>query len=118
MARTAQITQKNKFAKSFPVLINLKALQVDSIIFDGFGQACPKYRLNLQYLCDIVTKEVKNEVRNLTALALSNTTLTIYCTSNVHPTIFLSQYGIHTKPFNYLINCLCNKVYCYCFKLR
>ena len=46
-------------------------------------------------------KEVRNEVRGLTALAGSNTTLTIYYTSNVLPpwNLFLSQYGIHTKPF-------------------
>ena len=38
------------------------------------------------------------------------TTLAIYYTANVHPPLnpFLSQYGIHTKPFLHLINCLCN----------
>ena len=88
------------------MLINKK---VDSIIFDGFGQACPNYPGNL---CDISRKpSVKNEVSYLTALAGSIATLTINYTSSVLPpfTLFLSQYGIHTKPFLHLINCLCNR---------
>ena len=57
MARPAQITQNNEFAKSLQYLKkelsyevdvvhankHESLLQVDSIIFDGFGQACPKY---------------------------------------------------------------------------
>ena len=85
-------------------------LQVDSIIFDGAGQACSKdlgkRAMSLWHL----KKEVRNEVRYLTALVGSITALTIYYTSNVLPplNLFLSQYGIHTKPFFHLINCLCN----------
>ena len=49
-----------------------------------------------------------NEVWHLTALAGSNTILTIYI-SNVLPLFNLfSQYGIYTKPFLHFINCLCN----------
>ena len=78
--------------------------------FDGFDQAClmypGKFAISLWHL----KKEVANEVRDLNALAGSNTTLTIYYTSNVLLllNLFLSQYGIHTKPFSYLINCLFN----------
>ena len=55
-------------------------------------------------------KEVRNEVRDLTALAVSNIALTIYYTSNDLPPLphFFSQYGIHTKPCFHRINCLCN----------
>ena len=37
-------------------------LQIDSIIFDGFGQACPISWLNLQYLCDILRKKPEMEL--------------------------------------------------------
>ena len=55
-------------------------------------------------------KEVRKEVRDLTALAGSNTTVTICYASNVLLSLirFLFQYGIYTKPFLHLINCLCN----------
>ena len=68
-------------------------LQVDLIIFDGFGQAYPnfpgKFAVSLWYL----KKEARNEVRGLIVLACSNTTLTIYYASNIPPwyTLFLSQ---------------------------
>ena len=41
---------------------------------------------------------------------ISNIALTIYNTPNVLPPLILSlsQYGIHTKPFLHLINCLFN----------
>ena len=41
---------------------------------------------------------------------VSNIALTIYNTPNVLPPLILSlsQYGIHTKPFLHLINCLFN----------
>ena len=87
-----------------------RLLQVDSIIFDGFSQAWPnypgKFAISLWYL----KKEVKNEIRDLTSLTASSTTVTIYYKSNVlQPlTFLLSQYGINTKPFLHLINCLCN----------
>ena len=85
-------------------------LQVDSIIFDGFGQACPKYLGKFAISLWHLKIEFRNEVRDLTALAGSYTTLTIYYTFKALPplTLFLSQYGIHTKPFLHLINCLCN----------
>ena len=88
-------------------------LRIDSLVwflFFDFGQACPiypgKFAISLWHL----KKEARNENRNLTALVCSNTTLTIYYMSIVRPplTLFLSQYGIHTKPFLHFINCLCN----------
>ena len=85
-------------------------LQGDTIIFDRVSLACPKYWGKFLVSLWHLKKEVTSEVRNLTALAGSNTTLMIYCTFNVSlPMIlFLSQYGIHTKPLLYLINCLCS----------
>ena len=85
-------------------------LQVDSIIFTGFGQACPNYPGKFAIYLLYFKEEVWDEVRDLTALAGSNTTLTIYYTSNVLPpfTLFLSQFRIHTKLFLHLIICLCN----------
>ena len=71
-------------------------LQVDSVIFDEVDQACPKYpgkfAISLWRL-----KEVRNEVRDLTALAGSNTTLTVYHTPL---NLFLSQKKIYTKLFS------------------
>ena len=71
----------------------------------GLARQAQSTRASLQCLCD---KE--KEIRNETALAGSNTALTIYYTFNVFPplNLFLSQYGIHTKPFLNLINYLCN----------
>ena len=47
-------------------------LQVDSIIFDAFGQVCPKYPAKFAISLCHLKKEVRNEVRHLTALAGSN----------------------------------------------
>ena len=65
-----------------------------------------KFEMSLWYL----KKEVGDEVKVLTTLAGSNTTLMIYYTFNLVPplNLFLSQYEIHTKLFLYFINCLCN----------
>ena len=84
-------------------------LQVDSIIFDvcpGIPKISSKFAISFWHL----KKEVRNEVRDLNAQAGSNTALTIFYKSNVLPprTVFLSQYGSHTKPFLPVINCLCN----------
>ena len=78
--------------------------------FDRFGQACRKY-LSKFAISLWHKKEARNEVRDLTALADSDLTLTIYYTSNVlwPLTLFLSQYGIHTKPILHLIDWLCNR---------
>ena len=85
--------------------------EVESIIFHGFGQAYPNYPGKFATFLWHLNEGVRNEVSDLTALAGSNPTLAIYYTSNVLPplTLFLSQYGIHTKPCLHLINCLCNK---------
>ena len=48
-------------------------LQDDNIIFDGFGQACPKYADKFAISLQHLKKKVRNEVRDLTALAGSNT---------------------------------------------
>ena len=60
-------------------------LQVDNTLFDGFGQACPNYPDKFVIYLRHLKKEVRNEVWDLTALAGSNTTFTIYYKSNVLP---------------------------------
>ena len=84
--------------------------QVDRITFCGFGQACPKYPGKFALSLWHLKKDVRNKVRDLTALIGSDTTLKIYYTFNVVPpsTLLLSQCGIHIKLFLHLINCLCN----------
>ena len=56
----------------------------------------------------VCLKYFMSDCRDLTARADSNTTLTIYYAFNVLPplTLFLSQYGIHTKRYFLWINCL------------
>ena len=58
----------------FSMLINMEALQVASIIFDGFGQACLNYPGKFAMSLWHLKKEVRNEVRDLTVLAGWNTT--------------------------------------------
>ena len=67
-------------------------LQVDNIIFDGFGQGCPKYPAKFAMSLWHLKKEDMNEVRDLTALSGSKAGLTIYYTFNFLPplTLFLS----------------------------
>ena len=55
-------------------------LQVDSIIFDGFGQTCPKYLNKFAISLLHLKKDTRAEVRDLTTLAGSNTALTM----NIH----------------------------------
>lgn len=83
-----------------------KFLQVDSIIFDSFGQTRPIYPSKFA----ISLWHIKNDVRDLTALAGLNTFLTIYYTFSAVPPLilFVSQYGIHNKTFLHFINCFCN----------
>ena len=52
----------------------------------------PKVPVNV---CNISVEKVRNNVKDLTALAGSNTTLTIYYTFNIlsQLTFFLCQYG-------------------------
>ena len=68
-----------------------KSLLQGDNIFDGFGQACRKY-LSKFAISLWHKKEARNEVRDLTALADSDLTFTIYYTSNVlwPLTLFLS----------------------------
>ena len=53
-------------------------LQVDYIIFDGFDQTYPNYPGKFGMYLWYLKKEVRNEVRDLTALADSNTTHNLY----------------------------------------
>ena len=71
-------------------------LQDDVSFLVGLARHAQFTGIDLQYLCNIF--EVRNEVRELTALAVSNTYLTIYNTADVLASLilFLSQYGIHT----------------------
>ena len=62
----------------------------------------------MQYFLGHLKKKVRNEVRDLTAVAGSNTTLTIYYTSNTLAPLTISSLNMEglTKPFLHLINCL------------
>ena len=66
-----------------------ESMTFDSITFDGSGQACQNYPDKFAKSLLHLKKEVRNEIRDLTALAGSNTTLTIYYTSNVLPPLTL-----------------------------
>ena len=79
-----------------------------TLIFDGFGQACPNYPGKFAVYLFHFKKEVGNEVRDLAALAGSNTILTIYYKFSDLPPLILFQYGIHTKSSLHLINRLRN----------
>ena len=83
-------------------------LQVDKIIFDGFGLGCPKCQVKFAMSLWHLKKEDRNEVTDLTALPGSKAGLTIHYTFNVLPplTLFFSYYGIHAKPFLHLIVCI------------
>ena len=48
-------------------------LQINSIIFDGFGQACPNYPGKFVTFLKHLKKEVSYEVRYLSAVTGSNT---------------------------------------------
>ena len=101
VSRHAQEIQNNKFAVPLQYLKKELSyevdvlhvgkhesfLQVDSIIFDGFSQTCPKYPGKFALSLWHLKKEVRNEARDLTALAGSNIALTIYYTSNVLQTL-------------------------------
>ena len=91
----------------FCMLINMK---VDSIIFNWASQVCPKYLGKSDMSLWHLNNEVRNEIKDLTALADSNTTLKISSTSNVLAPLnfFSTQYGINITPFLHLINCFCN----------
>ena len=82
-------------------------LQVDTFIFDGVGQACPKYLDKFAMSLWHLKNEVRNGVRDLTVLATSNT-ITVYYASNVLPpmNLFLPQYEVHVKPLLHLIVCV------------
>ena len=62
--------------------------------------------VNLQYLCDILKKEFRNEVRDLTARIGSSIVLTIYYTFHVLPllTLFLSYLEFISSQFFTCLN--------------
>ena len=77
----------------FCMLIEIESLlQVDNIIFDGFGQRYSKYPAKFAMSLWHLKKEERNQVRDLTALPGSKAGLTIYYTFNVLPplTLFFS----------------------------
>ena len=98
----------------FCMLINMKCFyKLMVLFFMGLARHTQSTLVNLLHLCDIWRKSGiklgQYEIRDLTALAGSNTSLLIYYTSNVSsPLTLLSQYGILTMPFIHLINCLYN----------
>ena len=67
-------------------------LQVDTFLFDAFGQGCPKYPAKFAMSLWHLKKEDRNEVRNLAALPGSKAGLTMYYTFNILPPLnfFLS----------------------------
>ena len=121
MARRGQRIQNNKFAMSMQYLKkelsyevdvshvrkHESLLQVDSIIFYGFGQHAqiPNYPGKSAISFWLLKKEVVNEARDLWFKYYSYNLLYLQCSPTIQ--IFLSQYGIHNKPFLHLINCLC-----------
>ena len=115
VVRHSYSAQNNKCAVSLQYLkkqlsYEVYILHADKVFYKlivlFFMDLAKHAAISLWYL----KKEVRNEVRNLTALVGSNATHTVYYTSNVLPllTFFVSWYGIHTKLFLHLINCLCN----------
>ena len=71
-------------------------LQVYSITFDGFGKTCPQHPIKVVMSLWHPKKKFKTEVRDLTALAGSTTTLTTYYTSSVPTPITQEFYVIIT----------------------
>ena len=102
------ISGANRIVKfMFCMLKTMKVLYKLIVLFlMGLARHTQNTRVNIVITFWHLKKEVKNEVRDLNALAGSNATLTIYYTFHVLPpfTFFLSQYGIHTKLFLHLIN--------------
>ena len=108
---TMQCLRKNLVMKlMFCMLINMKVFYKVIVFFDGYCKACPSYPGKFAISLWHLKKLARNEVRDSTELAGSDTTLTIYFTSNVLSTLtlFLSQYEIHAKSFLHFINGLCN----------
>ena len=69
-----------------------RILQINTIIFDDFGQACLKYPRKFSISLWHLKEEVRNEVKDLIVLAVSNIALIIHYAPNVFPpfTLFLS----------------------------
>ena len=68
------------------MLINMKVFYKLIVLFlMGLARHAQNTWLNLQCILGYLKKEVRNEVRDLTALAGLSTALTIYYTSNVWP---------------------------------
>ena len=102
----ASSIQNNKDAVSLQYLKNTLSYEVEfcmridmeifynlTVLFlMGLARHAQSTQVNLQYLCDILKKEFRNEVRDFTALIGSSIVFTIYYTSHVLPplTLFLS----------------------------
>ena len=110
----SNISKKNWVMKvMFCMMINMKVFYKLTVFiylffFDGFGQTCPndlgRFVISLWHF----KKEVRKDVRdNYTCWFKSYPYRLLYIHGS--PTIGpCPQYGIHTKPLLYMINCLCN----------
>ena len=104
-----QYLKKRVIKLMFCMLINMKLFYKLILLFlMGVVRHAQNTQASLHSLCDILRKKLGMKLRDLNALTCSNTTPMLYYTSNVLSplNLMLSQYGIHTKPFLYLINCL------------
>ena len=72
----------------------------------GLARHAQSTQVNLQYLCDILKKEFRNEVRDFTALIGSSIVFTVYYTSHVLPpvTLFLSYLEFISSQFFIWLN--------------
>ena len=96
MQYLCNISRNNWAMKLFCMLINMKVFcELTLLILMGLARACKKlsdkFTISLWHL----KKEVRNEVRFLTALAGSNITLTMYYASNIVPPIQGSRLQNH-----------------------
>ena len=104
-----QYVKKRVIKLMFCMLINMKVFYKLILLFlMGVVRHAQNTQASLHSLCDILGKKLGMKLRDLNVLTCSNTTPMLYYTSNVLSplNLMLSQYGIHTKPFLYLINCL------------
>ena len=96
-----------------------RLLQVDSIIFDWLGQTCLKYSGKFSVSLWHLKKEVRNEVRDLTAMADSNTALTIVTHPMFSHHVPFSSFNMESIPTLFFIcDALHDLVYYVQFKKR
>ena len=106
MQYLCNISRKNCVTKlMFCMLINIKLFYKLILLFlIGLARHAQSIWASLQCLCDIL-RNVRNEVKDLTALAASNAIIAIYYTLNVHLPFksFLSMKSLPSLFFH-LIN--------------